>query len=62
VNGEGATQVKNNNDSNALAAGLLVIFAGAVLLSSPRCERGCRTVGEHLVTHGLEAILGLWGL
>jgi hypothetical protein len=45
--------------SNALATGLLVLIAGAVLLSNPRCERGCRTVGEHLLTHGLETLLGL---
>jgi hypothetical protein len=48
--------------SNSLAAGVVVLCVGALLLSNPRCDRGCRTVGEHLITHGVEAILGIWGL
>lgn len=51
-----------NKNSNALVGGLLVLFTGAVLLSNPRCERGCRTIGEHLISHGLQAIFGFWAL
>jgi hypothetical protein len=47
------------DNSNAVAIGILVFLVGAALLSNPRCERGCRTVGEHLLTHGLDALLAL---
>ena len=46
------------NNSNVLALGALIFFAGAVLLASPRCQGNCRTVGEHFMTHGLKAIFG----
>lgn len=46
------------DSSNALAVGILVFLAGEAFLSTPRCERGCRTVGEHLLTHGLKTLLG----
>jgi hypothetical protein len=29
-----------------------------LLLSSPRCNRGCRTVLEHILYHGLDDFLG----
>ena len=29
-----------------------------LLLSSPRCNRGCRTVLEHILYHGLDDLLG----
>ena len=28
------------------------------LLSRPKCRRGCRTVAEHLLEHGLEDFIG----
>ncbi len=46
-----------NDSSNAIAVGLLVLIAGVVLLSDPQCKRGCRTVGGHLLEHGLETLL-----
>jgi len=40
---------------------LLLWFAlflvGLWLLSKPRCNRGCKTVAEHLVTDGLQGFL-----
>ncbi len=30
------------------------VLVGALLLSDPRCKRGCRTVAEHLVQHGIQ--------
>ncbi len=30
------------------------VLVGALLLSDPRCKRGCRTVAEHLVEHGIQ--------
>ena len=41
---------------------LLAMIAGLWLLSKPRCNRGCKTVAEHLLTDGLDgafaALLG----
>ncbi len=35
---------------------ILALLVGAYLLSDPRCVRGCRTVAEHLVTHGIHGL------
>lgn len=36
---------------------LASVLGGLWLLSNPRCTRGCRTVAEHLLTHGIEEFL-----
>ena len=36
---------------------ILGVVVGMWLLSNPRCKRGCRTVAEHLVTHGIDEFL-----
>jgi hypothetical protein len=33
------------------------IAFGLALLSSPRCNRGCRTLAEHLITHGIDELV-----
>jgi hypothetical protein len=33
------------------------IAFGLVLLSSPKCNRGCRTLAEHLITHGIDELV-----
>ena len=33
------------------------VAIGIVLLSSPKCGRGCRTLAEHLIAHGVDALL-----
>lgn len=33
---------------------LWAFVAGVVLLLDPQCKAGCRTLAEHLLTHGLE--------
>ena len=39
---------------------ILSVIVGMWLLSNPRCKRSCRTVAEHLITHGIdEFIAGL---
>lgn len=43
--------------SDAAAAGFVILIVGAVLLSSPRCKGGCRTVGGCLLEHGLKTLL-----
>lgn len=32
---------------------MVAIAVGLYLLSRPQCVRGCRTVAEHLLTHGI---------
>ena len=34
--------------------GLGLFAAGLWLLSNPNCDRGCKTVAEHLLGHGIE--------
>jgi hypothetical protein len=33
------------------------IAFGLCLLSSPKCNRGCRTLAEHLITHGIDELI-----
>lgn len=33
------------------------VALGLVLLSSPKCNRGCRTLAEHLITHGIDELV-----
>lgn len=33
------------------------VIAGIFLLSSPKCNRGCKTLAEHLISHGLDVLL-----
>jgi hypothetical protein len=40
-----------------ILAGLVLLLLGALLLKNPRCNRGCKTVGEHIVSHGLDDLL-----
>jgi len=37
---------------------ILAVLAGLYLYSKPECERGCKTVAEHLLTHGIRGLLG----
>jgi hypothetical protein len=48
--------------SNSIAAGIVLVCVGMILLSKPNCERGCQTVGEHLLAHGVEALLGVFAV
>jgi hypothetical protein len=40
---------------------VLMIFGGIAfglfLLSSPKCNRGCKTLAEHLITHGIDELI-----
>lgn len=38
----------------AILTGVGSIFFALWLASNPRCNRGCRTVAEHLLEHGLD--------
>jgi len=48
-------------NSQPLAMAALVVGVGLILASNPRCREGCRTLAEHLINHGLKAILTRWG-
>lgn len=39
-----------------MKTGWLLVLVGAVLLLDPRCDRGCHTIAEHLLVHGLKSI------
>jgi hypothetical protein len=41
----------------SIAIGLGLGIAGLLLLSNPRCSRGCKTVAEHLLSHGLDDLI-----
>ena len=42
--------------SNAFATGLIVVGVAALLLSNPSCKRGCRTIAQHVLEHGLKEL------
>jgi hypothetical protein len=42
-------------DKTLLAFGLVLLAFAA--LSSPQCQGGCKTVAEHLLTHGLKTLV-----
>ena len=43
-----------NDKSNILTIAVIAILLGAVMLSDPRCDRGCKTLAQHLIGHGLD--------
>lgn len=43
-----------SNNNSVLWAALACIGVGILLLSDPNCKRGCRSVAEHLLTHGID--------
>ena len=46
----------------AVALGAGVVVTAAILASNPNCNRGCKTVLEHITTHVLsDVITGLLG-
>lgn len=36
---------------------LACIGLGFVLLKNPKCNRGCQTLAEHLISHGVDELL-----
>lgn len=34
-----------------------IAMVGMWMLSNPRCDRGCKTVAEHLVSHALDDLI-----
>ena len=41
----------------ALLIGLGIAMVGIFLASNPSCRRGCRSVAEHLIEHGVADFL-----
>ncbi len=42
--------------NDGLAFGIVLL--SVLLLSDPRCTTGCRTLAEHLLSHGLKRLFG----
>lgn len=40
-----------------LLASLGFILIGILLASRPNCARGCKTLAEHLIQHGLDDLI-----
>ena len=48
-------------DKSTLFAGLTLIAVAVILASRPNCNRGCRTMAEHLIEHGIsDVVTGLF--
>ena len=51
----------NNRDIKILVGAGLALFGLWLLNSKPQCNRGCRTVAEHLLEHGItDVVVGLF--
>jgi hypothetical protein len=46
------------NRNNTLWTGLGLIAFAMIMASRPTCNRGCQTVAEHLIEHGLTDVVG----
>jgi len=51
----------NTGMNKEFAIALLFVGIGIVMLQDPKCRRGCRTVAEHLVSHGIDDFLASLG-
>jgi len=40
-----------------LQAAALCFFLAFIMTRNPNCNRGCRTLAEHLVSHGVDDLL-----
>jgi len=47
-------------DEKTLVVAAVTMVIGAALLSDPKCNRGCRTLAEHLWNHGFDGLLGMF--
>lgn len=45
----------NKNEKLAIAA--LCVIGGLILVRDPHCRKGCRTLAQHLVNHGVDELL-----
>jgi hypothetical protein len=45
------------NNDRVFWAGVGLIAVALILASRPNCNRGCRTVAEHLMEHGISDVM-----
>jgi len=45
------------NSDRVFWAGLGLLTVGLILVSRPNCNRGCRTVAQHLMEHGINDVV-----
>ena len=44
-------------DDKFFVGGLILLGLGLFLSSNPKCDKGCQTVAQHLVDHGLDDLI-----
>ena len=45
------------NSERIFWTGLGLLAVAAILASRPNCNRGCRTLAQHLIEHGIDDIV-----
>lgn len=50
-------QSMQKNQVDLLQAAALCFFLAFIMTRNPNCNRGCRTLAEHLVSHGVDDVL-----
>ena len=48
----------SRKQENLILGGLVLSGWDGLLSRSPNCNRGCKTVAQHLASHGLDDIIG----
>jgi len=51
-------KIMSKQDQSGLLV-LAMIGTGVLLLQNPRCNRGCKTIAQHLIEHGIQDFLGV---
>jgi hypothetical protein len=46
------------NNNKMVWTGVSLMVLAVVLASRPTCNRGCQTLAEHLIEHGLSDMVG----
>ena len=49
----------NSQGERVVLIGMGSLIVGLWLISRPNCNRGCRTMAEHLIDHGIEKFVSL---
>ena len=47
-----------NSAEKLVVAGAVAIGVALMLSSSPNCNKGCKTLAQHLLDHGIDDLLG----
>ena len=47
------------SDQQLLTVGAVLLGAGLILSRNPNCNRGCKTLAQHLLDHGIDDLLAV---